>query len=312
MPEIATPPVSAPASAGHAATTTITAIDSHAHVFMRGLPLAEQRRHAPAYDAPLESYLGLLDSCGISHGVLVQPSFLGTDNSHFLQAIARHPDRLRGVAMVSPEITEAALMDLDAQGVVGIRLNLVGLEMPDLTGRAWQTLLARVKALDWHVELHRDITDLPELIEALVPAGCKVVVDHFGRPQPGHDVAADPQFNALLRLAGSGQVWVKLSAAYRHAQEARLPDAARDSALAAADAAQSRAAAAALLGAFGAERLVWGSDWPHTQHQHLIGFEGSRALLDDWVPDAAQRQRILVDTPAALFHFGKPLSLPST
>ena len=63
------------------------------------------------------------------------------------------------------------------------------------------------------------------------------------------------------------------------------------------------AAARALLQALGAERLLWGSDWPHTQHRHLADFASTRAVLDDWVPDAAARRRILVDTPAALFRF---------
>lgn len=54
----------------------ITAIDTHAHVFERGLPLADARRYAPTYDAPLPAYLAQLDAHGVSHGVLVQPSFL--------------------------------------------------------------------------------------------------------------------------------------------------------------------------------------------------------------------------------------------
>ncbi|WP_346779159.1 amidohydrolase family protein [Burkholderia sp. Ac-20365] len=32
------------------------------------------------------------------------------------------------------------------------------------------------------------------------------------------------------------------------------------------------ALAGALIDAFGAQRLVWGSDWPHTQHRHLIDY----------------------------------------
>ncbi|XAH24404.1 amidohydrolase family protein [Xylophilus sp. GW821-FHT01B05] len=280
----------------------ITAIDSHAHVFIRGLPLAAQRRHAPDYDALLADYLAHLDRHGISHGVLVQPSFLGTDNHYFLDAIRQHPQRLRGVAMVAPEAGEDLLAALHAQGVVGIRLNLVGLALPDFAAAHWQTLFARVRALGWHVELHRDAQDLPAILDALLPSGCALVVDHFGRPDPLRG-ADDPAFAALLRAAGSGRVWVKLSAAYRHTRSGRLPLAERSAALALQDAPQVRATAAALLRAFGPERLLWGSDWPHTQHQDLTDFAHSRALLDDWVPNAAQRQAILVDTPAALFRF---------
>lgn len=280
----------------------ITAIDSHAHVFARGLPLAARRRHAPQYDAPLGEYLSHLDRNGISHGVLVQPSFMGSDNSHLLGALRQCPQRLRGVAVVPVDVADHELARLAAEGVVGIRLNLVGLEPPDFAASPWRSLLARIRALGWHVEVHREAADLPPIIDALLLGGCQVVVDHFGRPDPDAGVN-DPGFAALLRFADSGRVWVKLSAAYRNAHVSRLPLAERAAALAERDAAAATEAATALLRAFGADRLVWGSDWPHTQHEDLADFAGSRALLDHWIPNAAQRRRILVDTPAALYGF---------
>ena len=53
-------------------------IDTHSHVFHRGLQLADSRRYAPGYDAPLDLYLQQLDDNGISNGVLVQPSGIQT------------------------------------------------------------------------------------------------------------------------------------------------------------------------------------------------------------------------------------------
>ena len=73
------------------AAAAITAIDSHAHVFVRGLPLAPQRRHAPDYDATPADFGALLDAHGVSHALLVQPSFLGTDNRFLLDAIRARP-----------------------------------------------------------------------------------------------------------------------------------------------------------------------------------------------------------------------------
>lgn len=260
-------------------------VDGHAHVFLQDMPLAAARRYAPSHDATPADYLRLLDAHGVTHGVLVQPSFLGQDNGYLLKMLQAHAQRLRGVVMLDPATDEAQLESLDAAGVVGVRLNLMGLPLPNLDAPHWQRFLARLKALNWHLELHRQAADLAPLLDAPLRAGCRVVVDHFGRPDALQG-AADPGLAALLRRAASGRVWVKLSAAYRNG-----PDA---------DAARS--CAGRLLAAFGPERLVWGSDWPHTQHQGLADYTSSLAALSDWVPDAAQRARILGSTAAELFH----------
>jgi len=54
---------------------------------------------------------------------------------------------------------------------------------------------------------------------------------------------------------------------------------------------------------FGLHRLVWGSDWPHTQHEASIGYgavmEQRQAL--GW--SAQTEQALLIDTPRQLFGF---------
>lgn len=270
-------------------SVTGLAVDSHAHVFLQGLALADTRRHTPDYDAPLAQYLGLLDAHGLSHGVLVQPSFLGTDNSHLLEALRAAPARLRGVAVVDTAIDEAALRALAAAGVVGIRLNLIGLAVPDLRTQPCQSLLARVNALGWHVEIHLQAARLADIMPALLQAGCRVVVDHFGRPDPALGVA-DPGFGYLLRQADSGRVWVKLSAPYRNWTGEACASAGRE-------------AARQLLDAYTPARLMWGSDWPHTEHRHLASYPASMRWLDDWIDDPTQRRAVLAETPLRLFQF---------
>jgi predicted TIM-barrel fold metal-dependent hydrolase len=267
----------------------ITAIDAHAHVFMRGLPLAQQRRHAPDYDATLDAYAGHLLSNGVSHAVLVQPSFLGTDNSFFLDVVKRYPRRFRGVAVVDCAVTDSELALLDRTGVVGIRLNLIGLKLPHLTAPDWQRLFARVNALGWHVEVHREAVDLHAVVGPLLEQGCTVVVDHFGRPDP-HTAAGDPGFKYLLSVGATGRVWVKLSAAYRSAVNDD-------------GTALGMSLARQILDAYTPDRLVWGSDWPHTQHQHIVDYDAARRALDQWVPDGAQRESILTSSARTLYRF---------
>jgi predicted TIM-barrel fold metal-dependent hydrolase len=274
-------------------------VDCHAHVFETTQPLAGDRRYTPVHNARIEQYLARLDANSIGRGVLVQPSFLGTDNSYMCAALRAHPQRLRGIAVVEPGIGAAALDALGTAGVVGIRLNLIGRELCDLRATSWRELIEAVAQRGWQVEVHRQAADLPRLIPALLEAGVKVVVDHFGRPDPALGVD-DPGFRYLLSLGGSGRVWVKLSGAYRNVGNVdnRGHGSNGDS--------LAQTATALLQQSFGFERLVWGSDWPHTLFEDEITYEKTRAQLDTWIPDPSDRHVVLCAAPTALYGFSEP------
>ena len=86
------------------------ACDTHAHVFgpASRFPYADDRSYTPP-DAPLEKYLGMLDTIGFARGVLVQGSAHGRDNSAMLDALTQRPDRLRGVAVADADVSPADL-----------------------------------------------------------------------------------------------------------------------------------------------------------------------------------------------------------
>lgn len=268
--------------------TSVPTYDCHSHIFRRGLPLAPVRRYAPDYDATAEDYLAQLDANGIGHGVLVQPSFLGTDNSYMVDALNRYPQRLRGIAVVDPAIAEEELSALHESNVVGIRLNLAGLPLPDLRSAAWRRLLAWLAAHHWQVELHREVRDLPQLLDPLLDGGVDVVLDHFGRPDPAlRD--GDPAYQLLLKRGATGRLWVKVSGVYRldpghdgQPLATHLYPLLRD--------------------ALGADHLVWGSDWPHTQNEKSVGFAATLAQLAATVPDPQERARVLSNA-GRLFRF---------
>lgn len=281
-----------PARVGAAEGSSATAtVDTHAHVFTRGLTLAGERRYAPDYDASIADYLAMLDRNGMTHGVLIQPSFLGTDNSYMVSALRQEPKRLRGIAVLAPEAEAGTMRDLAGAGVVGLRLNLIGKPDPDFSSAVWQSHLARVKDLGWQIEVQAEARRLVGLLPPLIEAGVPVVVDHFGRLDPALGIA-DPGFPQLLAFGPGGRVWVKLSGAYRNGSG----EAARRTA---------QEAAARLRDAFGVKRLVWGSDWPHTQFETKASPAEARRDLDAWVPDAAERRIVLGDTPLQLFRFDR-------
>ncbi|WP_429500478.1 amidohydrolase family protein [Paraburkholderia youngii] len=268
----------------------IASVDTHAHVFERGLPLAQKRRYVPDYDATLDAYLAQLDTHGVSHGVLVQPSFLGTDCSYMLDALRRAPQRLRGVAVIERDCRIDTLTEMANAGIAGIRLNLIGHADQPLDRWVSAQTLAHVRDLKWHVEVHAEAARLQGIVEPLLDAGMNVVVDHFGRPDPDIGVK-DVGFRRLLRLADTRRVWVKISAAYRNRRQLRPDDH------------DAHEAFHFLKAAFGVHRLMWGSDWPHTQFEAEEDFAHALELLRALLPVEEERSVVLADTPARLYRF---------
>ncbi len=235
-------------------------IDSHAHVFTTNLPVVPDRRYAPSYDATLEHYLTLLDQYRISRGVLVQPSFLGTDNEYLLQALEDSRGRCVGVAVVDPLCSADQLALLQQKNIRGVRLNLFGATQIDLRQTTWQQLFATLKALDMHVELHAPLPLLERYLTPILASGVGVVIDHFGRPQLGKSIDIN-QFSHLFSLRDQDQIYIKVSAIYRIFNQ---PDAQLLGTL-----------LSLFMDTFSSKKLMWGSDWPHTQHEESTRFSDS-------------------------------------
>ncbi len=266
---------------------SISGVDSHFHIFRTDLPMVAGRRYTPAYNALIEQQLENMQRCGLSHGVLVQPSFLGTDNSFMLDALRRHPERLRGTAVVDPDISDDEIDALQAGGVVGIRLNLIGQTLDTYTSPQWHHFFRRLVRHNWSVEIQRGIDDLALIVPQILESGVPVVIDHFGLPPGGID-RTNAKHRAFLSLLADGNVWIKLSAAYRAPLS---PE-------------QSVDTLHALRDAYGhSDRFVWGSDWPHTQFEQKTGYDAQVALMQALLPDIAERQKILVNNPVRLFQF---------
>jgi predicted TIM-barrel fold metal-dependent hydrolase len=272
---------------GAAAQIRALTVDTHAHVFRRGLPLAPGARYTSDYDATPADYIAQLDANGMSHGVLVQISFLGTDNSYILDAIKASGGRLKGIAVVEPTMTLAEMRVLDAAGIVGVRLNLVGRPIPDFSAAPWPEHLKAVAALGWQVEIHREAKDLPAIVTPLLAAGVNVVVDHFGRYDGALGID-DPGFRYLLTQGASKRLWVKVSAAYRNGKDG-------------AGEAAALKAYPLLRDALGLDRLLFGSDWPHTTFEKTVNFANQKAFFEQMVTSADERRQIMGPNAAALF-----------
>ncbi|MEZ5738381.1 MAG: amidohydrolase family protein [Burkholderiaceae bacterium] len=256
-------------------------IDTHVHLFDTALPRVAGARHDPRYDATLAQLQGVAAPAGVHHFVVVQPSFLGTDNSHLLDVLRANPRQLRGIVVADPLASDAQLAAWGRNGVVGIRLNLLRTDLARTLDDRQLALVQRCAALGLSLEIHDDIARLPAILDAIGEIAGSVIIDHFGRPESiGGDID-DPRYRSLLaRLRRSGH-YVKLSAPYR----SRGMDA--------------RAAIARLCDELDVSRLLWGSDWPWTQHEQGRDYVGWAALFDGF-PGLAQR---MADNAGRLFRF---------
>ena len=264
------------------------ACDCHAHIYDDRFALAPTATFRPPH-APVAAYREMQRTLGLERAVLVQPTGYGLDNACLLDALAQMGAAACGVAVVPAEVSEDELHRLHRAGVRGVRFMMVPGSGGTLGWDALPTLGARTAALGWTVNLQLDGRELPvyrALIDAL-PG--KVVIDHTGKflepVAPQHTA-----FRTLQAVLDRPGRWVKLSAPYETSKSG--PPHYEDVSL-----------LARTLVASHAERCIWASNWPHPNRPRRPSDADMLGLLDDWVPDAATRRRVLVDNAASAFDF---------
>lgn len=264
------------------------ATDTHFHVFgpNRLERLVPQRDYTPP-EAAAANARRLFDTLGIERIVVIQASIFGFDNRDQLEEGAKIGLPMRAIVVVGPDATEAEMRALHAQGARGIRFIMAhpgGLDPSGIERAA-----ARASEMGWHLQFLLKPAHLVELEPRLRRLPCPVVIDHMGFLVPEQGLE-QPGFQALCRLVEAGTGWVKLSGAYRLSRGApHYPE--------------LRPFVDTLL-ARRPDRILWGSDWPHVGLRS--GMPNTSDLLElfgSWVPDDADRRRILVDNPDRLFDF---------
>lgn len=280
------------------------ACDCHVHVIgdPARFPMASGRVYTPPPAGP-NDLLALQAALHLQRVVLVQPSFYGTDNAAMLSGLARLGRRARGVAVVDDISGPSDLDGMRAADVAGLRINLetAGRTDPDTGRRRLQAAIALCRPRAWHIQLYTRPSVIAGMAADLAASPVPLVFDHFGGAQAGQGLA-QPGFDAVLSLVRSGKAYVKISAPYRATTEA-------------APYAGITPFAQALVAA-NPDRVLWGSDWPHTDASKVPGRAATDIApfypIDDglvlnqlprWAPDPALRRKILVDNPARLYGF---------
>jgi 2-pyrone-4,6-dicarboxylate lactonase len=266
------------------------ACDSHFHVFgpHEKFPYAPGRPFTPV-DAPKEDLFRLHEFLGFQRGVFVHSTCHGSDHAVLIDMLAAGGGRYRGVALLKPDTSAEEIDRLDQAGVRGIRLHFhfahLGAPMPrdDM-----EKIITAVSEHGWHIGMHLGGQGVIEHYDFITSIEAPVVIDHIGRIDVAEGLDGGA-FSALRRLLDRGNVWVKLSGTDRITKQ-KYPYA-------------DAVPFARALAAHAPERVVWGTDWPHPNHNAVPNDGELVDLIPEIAPDARTRQLMLVDNPAKLFGF---------
>ncbi|RZS81287.1 amidohydrolase family protein [Pigmentiphaga kullae] len=263
--------------------------DCHAHIFgpRDRFPFSPERSYTPE-DCSADQYRDMLATLGFDRGVLVQGGAHGTDNAAMLDAMERLGPRIKGIAVLPPGTPLRQREALHARGVRGFRMSTVvsgGVGFDQL-----EALAAEAGEMGWHLLLHfHRSEELVAVADRLRGLRCHYVLDHLARIRADEGLDS-PAFSTVMSLLDTDRCWIKLASLYRLSSQPyphadMLPMIHR-------------------VVAARPDRMIWGSNWPHPIHTGPMPNDGDLVdLIPLWVPDAADRQRMLVDNPQALYGF---------
>ena len=269
-------------------------IDAHLHVWKghQEFPDPTITTVSPASDIPVELLDQYMCEHGVDRAVLVQPLYPGTDNSYVAACAAAEPHRFRAVCVVDAEGDQGPSQLeywVKEHGCRGVRLRpLVGSEeaafgqptsFPIWEICSQQGVVVSLLAGAHHISVVKQMAQqFPDVA---------IVIDHLAHPDVAGGVDSE-EFRSLLNLAQYSRVFAKVSGFPYYSNAAYPYEDCREHLL-------------ALYQAFGAERLVWGSDFPHILLQS--GYLRALKVVERTMPflSSAEYERVMGENAAALY-----------
>jgi 2-pyrone-4,6-dicarboxylate lactonase len=271
--------------------------DCQFHIF--GDPARYPLRFDVTYQAPQATFADMrkvLRTLGIERGVIVTTQRYDIDHSLLIdemEALPTHErQNFRSIGIVKDALRDQEMQRLDALGMRGARFHLGKRWGQTHDPEAVRRSMARVREIGWHARLHLSGSDIANWGDFLRSVrDLTMVIDHMGHL----DFALGPDQPAMrwiLDRLQEGNWWVKLSNGNRDSVMESGWDDAVPFARRFIDAAP--------------DRLIWGTDWPHTgwRKQRMMNDAEVLELLYRYVDnDAELLKKILVTGPALLHGF---------
>jgi len=270
-------------------TVPAGAVDAHCHVFgpAEQFPYSPKRKYTPC-DASKHQLFALRDHLGFSRNVIVQASCHGTDNAALIDALESAGELARGVAVVSPDITEQELQRMHDAGVRAVRFNFVKRLVDATPKEVFLGIAEKIKPLGWHIVVYFEAADFDDIAPFLVELDTQIVIDHMGRP----DVALGvdhPNFQKFVQLlADNPQIWTKVSCPERLTQTP--PDY------------SDVVPFAKYLVEHFPQQVLWGTDWPHPNMKSHMPDDGHLVdVIPKIAPTPELQKALLIDNPMKLY-----------
>jgi len=277
-------------------------VDAHVHVFAPASDSYPREINAlfPAErSGSVELLLREMDSAHISHAVLIQLGGYGVEHHRYLaDALRLWPDRLAGVGLVdlSDPDPPSRLSELrETTGVKGIRLMgplgdpraATAEELPAFA------LFQRAGELSVNVNLYcpsDQVGNMEKIMRALpavafsldhlgICPATSAVVDHWVRPHFDDEPIPPATYQEVMALSRYPNVYVKLSGEYAFS---RMPYPFSD----------MRPMVEQAYRAFGADRLMWCSDFPWVCEEP--GYARLAGLIDHHLPLVSREEKALM------------------
>lgn len=300
--------------------------DTHHHIFEPDrFPFAEGRHFTPSR-ASFEQLQSFEESIRVAHVCIAHGLSYGPDCTSLLYYLKRFAGNARGICVLDLDtVTDELLDQYHTAGIRSVRLDFFRHNAMDSVDAHEDLIKKTAERLvqwgkpNWSIQIQQHHLEFwPRLGEVIRLSPIPVVVDHFGLiPASSYrlnddtaniqsdsflDVNERLGLDALCQTLSCGNLWIKISAPYRCSNLAPeysdLEWLVRRLVLA------------------NPKRVLWGSDWPHTQrHKDRIGksstSEEAFLNIDDkaWIESLSrwmseEEWRLMwVDNPATLYDY---------